>query len=240
MENKTTPHTTPEFIRQRRAIHHGLCAVLTEPEAAVALVVWTEHFSTSGSAFSGLNNFVRDVTSSFDKIELQRELLQAINRALLMTKQEDLRPAPPLMRLDDPGATAGRVPAATPVPVSAGGANDTPEFQTFQILLLALLGQIDQQSTLSGMNCRNFIKEIVSTLPWSEAQQEQLIKLVDTGNTVQTRAYHAGQLKALLGHLAAWMEDNLGATVSLSIIKKAVGDVEKTAASRQHSPRLFL
>jgi hypothetical protein len=148
MELTKSALTSHEFIRQRRAVYHGLCTVLTEPEAAAALVVWTEHFSDPDSAFSGLSSFVRDVSSSFNKVAMQRELLHAISRALV-TKPENLRPAPLMegqlgSQLD--GQQKAALPATepfAPAPLLPTGTventNETPEFRSFCALLLDLL-----------------------------------------------------------------------------------------------------
>jgi hypothetical protein len=242
---KTLPSASPEFIRQRRAVYHGLCTVLTEPEAAAALVVWTEHFSDPDSAFSGLNSFVRDVSSSFNKAESQRELLHAISRALV-TKQEELRPAPSLdgqqvapamvqELVSPPVMTAPVMPATG----NSENVNATPEFQSFCVLLLALLEQADQQHASFSQQFRIYIKEVVNDLPWSEAQQEQLIKFIDAGETQQTRIYRDGQLKTLFGHLKVWMEEKLERKTSASMIERAMTDAGKTEAGRQYSPKAF-
>jgi hypothetical protein len=242
---KTLPSSvSPEFIRQRRAVYHGLCTVLTEPEAAAALVVWTEHFSDPDSAFSGLNSFVRDVSSSFNKVESQRELLHAISRALV-TRQEDLRPAP-----SADGHPVSPILAQEPVPSSAPESalsstasneniNETPEFQSFCVLLLALLNQAQHQQAPFSEHFHIYIKEVVNDLPWSEAQQEQLIKLVDEGRTQQMRTYRDGQLKALFGHIKVWMEEKLERKTSAAMIERAMTDAGKTEAGRQYSPKAF-
>ena len=243
---KTMPSSaSPEFIRQRRAVYHGLCTVLTEPEAAAALVVWTEHFSDPDSAFSGLNSFVRDVSSSFNKVESQRELLHAISRALV-TRQEDLRPAPsldgqpaaPVMVKES--VLSPTVPeSAQPAADNKDNVNETPEFQSFCVLLLALLDQAGQQQAPFSEQFRTYIKDVVNDLPWSEAQQEQLIKLVDEGRTQQTRAYRDGQLSALFGHIKVWMEEKLERKTSAAMIERAMTDAGKTEAGRQYSPKAF-
>ena len=63
MEN----NVSPEFLRQRRAVHHGLCSVLSEDEAITVLNQWVSHIGSSGSVFNGLNVFVRNVCMVFDR-----------------------------------------------------------------------------------------------------------------------------------------------------------------------------
>jgi hypothetical protein len=239
---KSASSASLEFIRQRRAVYHGLCSVLTEPEAAAALVAWTAHFSAQDSAFSGLNSFVRDVSSSFDKVELQRELLHAISRALV-SREEDLRPVP--MMDGQPDDNVQTLPPAVEIanPVvadaDAEGRIETPEFRTFCALLSTLLQLVDHQHAEFSTQLRLYIKEVINDLPWSEAQQEQLIKFIDIGSTVQTRAYREGQLKALFGHLKVWMEEKLERKSSAGIIERAMTEVGRMEVGHQYSPKLF-
>jgi len=239
---KSAPTVSLEFIRQRRAVYHGLCTVLTEAEAAAALVVWTAHFSAPDSAFSGLNSFVRDVSSSFDKVELQRELLHAISRALV-SRQEDLRPAPVMDgQLDETARISPPVAQAVNPSLAdrdAEGRIETPEFQTFCMLLSTLLQLTDHQHAEFGTQLRQYIQEVINDLPWSEAQQEQLVNFINAGSTVQTRVYRDGQLKALFGHLKVWMEEKLERKPSAAIIERAMTEVGRMDVGHQYSPKLF-
>jgi len=245
-----TKDINPEILRQRRAVYHGLCSVLTEAEAIAALGIWDESASQSKSVFSGLNVYVRDVCTRFGKIEAQRELSQAINRALI-AKSGDLTPLPEeLPEAVQSQARELEKTASQPAPVAAAPvapaanfsdtATITPEFQSFQALLLSLLEHVDKQSATTGLECRDFIKEVVSHLPWSEAQQQQLITLVDTGSTVQTRSYRAGQLKTMFGHLKAWLDDNIGKSASALAIEQALSAASKSAFANDYAPKLFV
>lgn len=247
-----------DFLRQRRAVYHGLCGVLAEHEADIALSLWMERFQLSGSAFSGLNSFVRELCQQYGRPELQREMLLAINRAL-MAKEDDLRPAPSLsVDLDPSVATNSRLsakaparvekrPAADPVRaevVSAdatGGAAEfkTAEFQTLQVFLLELFDQVDIVSPASGMQFRDFIKEVVAHSPWSESQQLQLTQLIEQGATVQTRPYRQGQLKTLVKQMQAWLVDSLGEGAATTVVSQAIAGCSQHAAASAYSPRLF-
>jgi hypothetical protein len=245
-----TKEVNPEILRQRRAVYHGLCSVLTEAEAFAALAIWDENASQSKSVFSGLNVYVRDVCTQFGKIEAQRELSQAINRALI-AKSGDLTPLPesaPTVSQSEVGEVVESLSKPAPVaaaPVTPAAnfsdtATITPEFQTFQVLLLGVLEHVDKQSATTGLECRDFIREVVSHLPWSEAQQQQLINLVDTGNTVQTRSYRAGQLKTMFGHLKAWLDDNVGKPASALAIDQALATAAKSSYASDYAPKLFV
>ncbi|WP_221763893.1 hypothetical protein [Methyloradius palustris] len=249
-----TKEVNPETLRQRRAVYHGLCSVLTEAEAFAALAIWDENASQSKSVFSGLNVYVRDVCTQFGKIEAQRELSQAINRALI-AKSGDLTPLPESAPTATPITAQSEASEileslSKPAPVAAAPvtpaanygdtATITPEFQTFQVLLLAVLEHVDKQSATTGLECRDFIREVVSHLPWSEAQQQQLINLVDTGSTVQTRSYRAGQLKTMFGHLKAWLDDNIGKPASALAIEQALATAAKSSYASDYAPKLFV
>lgn len=243
MQNRSE---SPEVVRQRRAVYHGLCAVLSEEEALSVLEMWAEQAKSSQSVFSGLNMFVREVCTKLGKTELQRELSQAINRAL-MAKPGDLRELPtgeeevstveatPLAKAPEPVAAAAN--GAAPVPSQS--ANSTPEFQTFQVLVLSLIDLVDQHSAATGLEFRDYIKDVVLHLPWSEAQQEQLVALVETGSTVQTRAYRAGQLKTLLGHLKSWLVDNIGNAAATLAVDQAVAAAAKSPSGAEYAPKAF-
>jgi hypothetical protein len=245
-----TKDINPETLRQRRAVYHGLCSVLTESEAIAALAIWDESASQSKSVFSGLNVYVRDICTKFGKIEAQRELSQAINRALI-AKSGDLTQLPedvPKVVQSEPREIEKIVSQPIPVTVApvapTPNYNDTatitPEFQSFQVLLLALLDHVDKQSATTGIECRDFIKEVVSHLPWSEAQQQQLITLVETGSTVQTRSYRAGQLKTMFGHLKAWLDDKIGKPASALVVDQALTIAAKSSYANDYAPKMFV
>ncbi|MEZ0232175.1 MAG: hypothetical protein ACAH12_05000 [Methylophilaceae bacterium] len=246
MQNKSG---TSESLRQRRAVYHGLCSVLSEEDAATALDMWTEHSKASQSVFSGLNMYVREVCTKFGKTDVQREMAQAINRAL-MAKPADLIALPTgeaveTIVVDEVAVKAvpERAAVATAVVTNGAaseGANNTPEFQTFKILILALFELVDQHSATTGLEFRDFVKDVVTHLPWSEAQQEQLVVLVDTGSTIQTRAYRAGQLKALLGHIKSWLADNMGGAAGALAIEQAMAVAAKSVFGQEYAPKSFL
>lgn len=237
MEN----NVSSEFLRQRRAVHHGLCSVLSEDEAINVLNQWVSHIGQSGSVFNGLNVFVRNVCTQLGKTELQRELLQSINRAL-MAKEDELRAAPelngskPATLRSQTKPQAGQAVAA---PVASDKPNDTAEFVSFQALLLALLEQVDQLSDSMGLDLRVFVQQVVENLPWSEAQQLQMLKLIESGHTIQTRAYRPGQLKALMGHIRVWLVDNLGETASGRTLELALAKVERAPSNKAYPSKQF-
>jgi len=77
-------------------------------------------------------------------------------------------------------------------------------------------------------------------MPWSEAQQQQLLSLLLQGTTVQTRTYRPDQLKAFLKHFRSWMNDELGAAVAENLFNQALKETEGTAFGTQYSPQNFI
>jgi hypothetical protein len=240
-KNSPQPVATVQLtVEQRRAIHQALCSVLSEAEADSALITWEKHFAESGSTFGGLNQFTREVCETYGKTGRQRELMQAISRALVSKDGAMQHP-----ESDAAPSSEMSVDAITEIglePVTEGDmeqAVNTAEFQSFQPLLLALLADLDQHQVEVGRACRAFLSEAINNLPWSPAQQEQLVRLLYTGSTVQKRHYRPGQLKTLMHHLTVWMREKLGKDVSLLMVNRAISDISKTEAGRNYSPKKF-
>jgi hypothetical protein len=239
--NSPQPVTVVQLTsEQKRAIHQALRSVLSEAEADSALITWEQHFAKSGSAFSGLNQFAREVCEAYGKTGRQRELTQAISR-VLVSKDGALQPpevdvAPSIETSADAITEIGQESAS-------GGdiepAVNTAEFKTFQPLLLALLVDLDQHQVEIGRACRAFLADVINNLPWSPAQQEQLVRLLYTGSTVQKRHYRPGQLKTLMHHMTVWMREKLSKDVSLLMVNRVIGEISKTEAGRNYSPKKF-
>ena len=237
MEN----NVSPEFLRQRRAVHHGLCAVLSEDEAITVLDQWVSHIRSSGSVFNGLNVFVRNVCTQLGKRELQREMLQSINRAL-MAREEELRAAPALAGIQSEMETpAGKPASGKPTAgETTSPAGETAEFNSFQALLRALMSQVTGQSDSMALDLQVFIQQVVENLPWSEAQQTQMLQFIETGRALQTRAYRPGQLKALLGHIRMWLMDNLGETATDRLLEMALAEASQDDRDKAYPCKQFL
>ena len=225
----------PDLLSKKKAIHYALCTVLTEEEAESAINSWMQNVSSSASIFSGLNLFARNVCETYGKNGRHAELLQAMSRALMTGKVE---PEVPVFKSTPPPAIVAKV--NEPVADSLSGPEiSTPEFKSFQPLLRNMLYFLTQHNDEVGKSCREFLLGVVANLPWSEAQQEQVVKLIKTGSTMQTRPYRAGQLKILLHHLSLWMAEELGNESADRITHYAVGETERNPVSVAYSPREF-
>jgi len=241
MSNKLE-ELSPESLRQRRAIHLGLTSILTPDEANAALESWSTYFNESGSVFSGLNAFARDICDSFGKTGQHRELVKALNRALL-TKDASASNTRGAVKTEKPARTIPKPSfddAPPPEPAIAEQVISTPDFQTFQVLLLNLLRLVEENRDDLRFSAHRFLEEVIEHMPWSEPQQQQLMSLVVNGTTVQTRSYRADQLKAFLKHFRSWMNDELGSTVAGNLLKQALKETETTAFGRKYSANNFV
>lgn len=224
----------PDFQRKKQAVHFALCTVLTQDQAAGAVNSWVQNVSTSNSLFNGLNLFARKVCETYGQEGRQGELAQALSRALMMNGVESFDLA------GEPVSESSRSEALLDSASELSGPEiSTPEFASFQLLLLAMLQDLARRNAGLGGACREFILSVVDGLPWSSAQQEQVIKLVNNGETTQTRPYRAGQLKALLLHMRVWMKDILGDDIAEEVVSRAIGKVESSSVGVAYSPRVF-
>ena len=222
---------------QRKAIYAGLTSILTEVEANEALEKWASYFSETGSVFNGLNNFARDICIRFDKNDQQRELVRALNRALIIRDT---------ISKDRPVISKDAVPASAELDDTEEISSyidqriSTPDFQTFQCLLMNIISMIEKLNSPASIALKPFLSELIESMPWSEAQQQQMMMLVDTGNTNQVRSYRPDQLKTFLSHMRTWMTDELGSADEIRILKQAVKDTEKMPAATDYSPKNFV
>ncbi len=222
---------SPDLQRQRQAVYTGLISVLTADQANAALESWSIYFGETGSVFNGLNAFARDVCASFDKTGQQRDLVKALNRALLSMDSGDR--APPISK---PAAVA-----ATPLATGkAAGSTLTPELQTFHYLMAELLQQLEKSRSGLKPQALDFLNEVILSMPWSEAQQQQMASLLATGSTVQTRGYRNDQLQALLKHFRSWMSDEVGAKAAEQLVQQALQHTEASVVSSKYAPGSFI
>ncbi len=237
MQNKQQD-ISPEMQRQRQAIYFGLTSVFSEEEASAALKSWALYSSESGSVFSGLNAFARDVCESFGKPDRQRELVKALNRALISKEPLPKIKEPETVATPEPEAEAAEE-AADPFMVT-GQIILTPEFQSFQVLINKTFEQIEKNRKEAASSGRSFLREVVEGMPWSETQQQQITSLLDTGTAVQRRAYKADQLKTFYKHFRTWLADEFGGPAADELINRAIADAEDTPAGSQYAPQSFI
>lgn len=244
MINNANAATMPAWTSQQTAIYVGLTSILTEHQATAALEKWSTYFSDSGSVFDGLNNFARDVCKTYGKDDEARNLVRALNRALIH-KDKILAPKSSASPTDKAPST--KIEQANPKPNTDDDTGfyvdqtiSTPDFETFQTLFLHILGLVDAFNQEVSASIRPFLNELIESMPWSEIQQQQLNILIDAGVTTQMRAYKPDQLKAFLKHLRSWMEDEMGAKEASKILNQAVNETEKMPVAAQYSAKNFI
>ena len=228
---------SPETQRQYRAIHLGLTSILTEDEANAALKSWSIYFSESGSVFNGLNAFARDICDSFGKTGQHRDLVRALNRALLNKDNTATKRTEEVSKKTSVTSPEPTVVAETLI---SDLAISTPDFQTFQLFLLKLLRLVEENREDLRFSAHRFLEEVIEHMPWSEAQQQQLVSLLVNGTTVQTRTYRPDQLKAFIKHFRSWMADELGSAAAGNLLKQALRETEGTPLGAVYSPQNFV
>ena len=223
---------------QKRAIHHALCGILAESDAANALHAWVKKFSTSGSVFGGLNQFAREVCETYGHPRRHHELVRAMNRALVGNVNElrplpDQQPEPVKVKVREEAIIKPAVESAEP------SLFRTPEFDCFKALLPTLMAAIEQHTPQLVDGSREFLTEVVDNLPWSPAQQQQVLDLLNNGDADQIRPYRPGQLKTLLSHLTVWLQEKSDRETMILIVRQAIKESGKTLAGAAYSPKEF-
>ena len=221
---------------QRKAIYAGLTSILTEVEANEALERWASYFSETGSVFNGLNNFARDICIRFDKNDQQRELVRALNRALII-RDSIIKDKP--VNSKDAAPTSAELAVTEEISSYVDQRINTPDFQTFKYLFSNIINMIEKINSPANVALKPFLSELIESMTWSEAQQQMMI-MVDTGSTNQVRSYRPDQLKTFLSHMRTWMTDELGDADTIRILKQAVKDTEKMPAGTDYSPKNFV
>ena len=232
---------------QQEAIYAGLMHIFSEAEATIALKKLNSYISETGSVFNGLNNFARDICIDFDKKDQQRDLIRVLNRALIIkdkptagqlsvkgNKQSVLKtivtqPADQLV-IDD--FTYSEEPATY-----INQTISTPDFETFKVLLINIINDVEKNKPSIATPLKHFLNELTQSMPWSDAQQQQLITLIDTGSTNQVRSYGSDQLKTYLAHVRTWMDDEIGTADAMLIFNQALKDTEKLPVSSKYPPK---
>ena len=247
---------------QKKAIYNGLLTILSDAEANSVLDDWSKYFNETDSVFNGLNNFARDVCKTYQKDDQQRDLVRALNRALLFKDQGVSTPVASAKAIT-PKESAPKEPAVDKklatgffdvgalAPVNNDNSLDekslyadqiisTPDFITFQHLLLKLINLVNEYSDNIGEEMHLFLNELIQSMPWSETQQQQLTILLATGSTNQVRTYKPDQLKSFFKHWRTWLTDEMGEKDADKLINQAVNETEMLGSSAQYSARKFI
>jgi hypothetical protein len=235
MINKQNSQLATIQNSKQNSIYVGLQSVLTPAEANEVIAKWSTYFNGTGSIFNGLNNFAKEVCQNYGIADQQRDLLRALHRALLNAD-------------NDSGALTNDSAAESPTGLdssiysasSADQAINNPEFITFQSLLLNILNFLEKFENGISLKLNPFLIELIQSMPWSEGQQNQLLSLINTGKTIQLRAYKPDQLKSFLKHLRSWIEAEIGSTQAAKVMSEAIEVVKDQPESRNYNVKKFL
>ena len=240
---------------QKKAIYNGLLTILSDVQASDVLDDWSKYFNETDSVFNGLNNFARDVCKTYQKDDQQRDLVRALNRALLFKDQgvsaptSSAKPSTKESVVDTKSTGIFDVGVLTPTSpentqdeksLFADQVISTPDFITFQHLLLKLTNLVQEFNENIGEEMHLFLNELIQSMPWSETQQQQLTILLATGSTNQVRTYKPDQLKSFFKHWRTWLTDEMGEKDADKLINQAVNETEMLGSSAQYSARKFI
>lgn len=231
----------PDTQKNKQAIYLGLISILSEQQAKEVLADWASYFSDKRSVFNGLNSFAREICQRFDKNDQQRQLVRELNRALLNKDnnqfqhlvKDELKRKTELNAGTDLNESEA-FSSYVDVPIS------TPDFQTFQILLLEILDLVEMRHSATSAALRPFLNELIQSMPWSDGQQQQLIQLISTGATTQIRSYKTDQLKSFLKHIRRWIKDEIGEIEAEDLINEAIAEVHSMPAEASYAAKNFL
>ena len=229
---------SPESQRLRESIYVGLKTVLNEDEANIALKSWALYTNGSSSAFNGINSFAREVCDSFNKPEKQRDLIKALNRALI-TKESipsHQKSTKPEITLATKTSSKKSEPAIN-LCTSTGNSSASSEFLTFQYVVLGIINNITMRNDDLKSKVITFLSDVIDNMPLSEIQQAQLLTLISNGNLQPTRTYKLEQLKNFLKYLKSWLGDQLGLNIANDLINEVVTEVGKKQEVKDFSPK---
>lgn len=257
---KAEPLTNEQQVQQA-AIYNGLLSIFTQVEANIALEKWAKYFVETGSVFNGVNSFARDICESSNKSGQHRELVKAINFELMSSKNpitinpNKRQPKPQLSLLKDTQSLKLSPFSMTLQPVferidladtsvdqltSFHQVINTPDFQTFQLLFLKVTQLLLSARPNLRSNLNVFLNELVASMPWADAQQQQMMDVINTGQAQQKRAYKADQLKTFLKHFRTWIAAETSVQDADKLLNEAIIEVELTAAGALYSAKAFI
>ena len=241
MNNKLDVPLPAAQKSKQKSIHLGLQSVLTADDASEVLEEWSTYFNDTDSIFNGLNSFAREVCQRYGIPDQQRNLLRALHRSLLHAENDAVA------QVGKDNVKSREVVEAS-VEISDGDytaplveqAISSPEFLTFKSLLLKILDSIKKYENEKSTKLHLYLIELIHGMPWSESQQNQLLTLIKTGDTIQVRTYKPDQLKTFVKHLRNWIEDEVGIPDAAKIINEAIEAIQSQPVGRDYSAKKFV
>jgi hypothetical protein len=241
MTNKINTEFISTLISKQNSIFIGLLSVLTEAEANEVMEKWSTYFNETGSIFNGLNSFAKEVCLNYGIADQQRDLLRALHRALLQTGNDSNSNGLKENSVQKPSIEATTELDSNEYLTSfPEEAITSPEFLTFQSLFIRILDLLEQSEYDFNGKLNSFLTELTYSMPWSECQQNQLISLINTGETIQLRTYLPDQLKSFLKHFYSWLEDEIGRTNTTHVKSNAIEFVKNQPENLNYNVKKLL
>ncbi|MDI1308603.1 MAG: hypothetical protein PSV17_04110 [Methylotenera sp.] len=243
---KINQNSEPNITKnsKQNSIYLSLQTVLSEEEANEVIEKWSTYFQDTGSVFNGLNSFAKEVCQTYGIADQQRDLLRALHRALLLGDSDS---AAKVVK-DNTGNNLSIDPAIESIneidnnqyqALFTSQVISTPEFLTFQCLLLKILDLLGKFENGFNQKLNPFLIELTQSMPWSVGQQNQLLSLINTGKTVQLRTYKPDQLKSFLKHLRAWLEGEIGGTIATQVMDEAIEAMNNEPENLNYNVKKF-
>lgn len=240
-----------EAAKRRKAIHYGLAEFLEKQELLSALWIWEKEFGKTPSAFDSLYSFTKRVCEHFNKISIRSDIHNSLLNAMLMPENElgtDPHREMLAMQSTSPPPAKAIVPpkpaaaVTTTVSVEEELAKNIPAANiVFSVLLQSILNQIDKQRKEDGVECRNYLAEIILKLQLSSIANIELRGFILTQKPkFLLKAYSREQMSQLLHTLYIWMCQYVGPVMSDTIMATALRSAESLPESSQFSPRSLL
>jgi hypothetical protein len=240
-----TTHHTEDSLTDASAIQQVIYSCLTslfnEEEANYAIKSWNSHNSSS-QGFEGINLFAREVCTNLNQPEKRRDLVKALNRALI-TKY-----AAKGISTEEQSSTSQLVNESThskPFPklsisVPFFQVNEIAGFHTFQLILLEIIQLTSLKDEALTAKTEMFMREITENMPWSDNQQLVMLALIESKSLQASRSYKIEHLKSFLKYLKSWLTGEIGAVFTEQIFQFALVKVEKMDEAAHCSPKHLL
>lgn len=249
MNNNQNSQLTNIQNSKQNSIYLGLQSVLTEAEANEVIEKWATYFNGTGSIFNGLNSFAKEVCQNYGIADQQRDLLRALHRALLHgdndsganTLKENVRSKISIETTNESAVESIKeFDNSVYLTSSSDQAISSPEFITFQSLILKILELLEKFESGISQKFNPFLFELIQSMPWSETQQNQLLSLINTGKTIQVRTYKPDQLKSFIKHLRSWVETEIGNAKATQLMTEAIEAVKNQPENLNYNVKKFL
>lgn len=225
----------------RGAVFSSLSNILSEQDTITAIRSWDIYSENNNSLFNGVNSFARELCIDIQQPEKQRDVVKAINRALIFGNSKSNQNTPITRPNIEKLSVRPSVKKTTALePELKSAVIFSPEFETFKILLAELLLRIELQSKQYRETALIYLEELIHSMPWSAIQQQQIQDAMNLKDVYQTRQYSTGQLKSFLNHFRSWITDEFGQKLGNEILQESWDVAAVTDQGVRYPPKQLL